>query len=192
MTQELTHIETSQTKFKPDFGFVLGDILTHKEPPEEEQVLEQQKGGLSHASSLTLVPIAVSKDSDIKQRIAAISEEGFHISLITYLVLLLLESIKEQFVSYFFDLNILLGVVLVTGILMALTSSERNETVSSHKPFSWYGRYVALLSIGGALLVFYKTESLGALSLVVSIVTGVIIFLLSYVLMHEENEEFNL
>jgi hypothetical protein len=47
--------------------------------------------------------------------------EFFQVSLVTYLVLLLLETVSPGYVSNVFNLNILLGVVLVSGILMVIS-----------------------------------------------------------------------
>jgi hypothetical protein len=49
-----------------------------------------------------------------------ICQEVFQVSLGGYLILLVAETIRSGFVSNFFDLNILLVVILVSGIGDAL------------------------------------------------------------------------
>src|SRR5688500_606934 len=129
-----------------------------------------------------------------KLTLAILSQELFQFSLVTYLILLLTETIKEGFVSYFFNLNILLGVVLFSGIVMVLTHDERIERLTKmiedkkEQPSTWDGNYIGLVTLGGAALVYYKTEELGALSVLITFITGVIIFLLSYLIMTDHSD----
>lgn len=140
-------------------------------------------------------------------KIHIVAQEAFQIFLVTYLCLLLLETIKIGFVSYFFNLNILLIIVLVSGVAMVLTHSEKKKNIipawslrnllklvdrERLQPVTptigkWDKYYIYLLSLGGGVLVYYKTEELGLLSILLTVVTIVIIFLLSY-LIFTENE----
>lgn len=130
-----------------------------------------------------------------KLTLAILSQELFQFSLVTYLILLLAETIKEGFVSYFFNLNILLGVVLVSGVVMVLTHDERIEKLTklTEKPkeklSDWDYYYIGGITLGGALLVYYKTQDLGNISLLLTIITAVIIALLSYLIMTDRNDE---
>jgi len=118
-----------------------------------------------------------------KVRVHFITKEIFQYSLITYLILLLAETIKQGLVSFFFNLNILLAVVLISGIAMVLTHNERLDealkTGQHHKIKTSDVEYIILLSLGGALLVWYKTQDLGILAIVISVLTAIIIVLLS-------------
>ncbi len=58
-----------------------------------------------------------------------IGHELFQSSLITYLLLTLAESLKDGYVSNFFNLNYLLLVVLVTGVAMVLTDENKPELI---------------------------------------------------------------
>jgi hypothetical protein len=122
----------------------------------------------------------------IKAKIGIIAEELFQFSLITYLILLLAETVKEGFVTFFFDLNYLLVVVLVSGILMALLAPEMSDR-TLRKPEKLNATWVIIFSIGGGLLVYYKTQELGNISLLISGITTIIIFLLS-ILIYTDDE----
>ncbi len=122
----------------------------------------------------------------MKLNLGIIAEEAFHVFLVTYLFLLLVETIKPDFVSYFFNLNILLGVVLATGIVMAICTEEKEAVATQDVSVHW--KYIATISIAGALLIYYKTEDLRWLSIVLTILTGGIIFLLSYIISIDSNE----
>jgi hypothetical protein len=140
------------------------------------------------------VPVAVvaaperqySRWQRVKVDLGIIAEEAFHVFLITYLFLLLVETIKPDFVSYFFNLNILLGVVLATGIVMAICTEEKEAVVTQDVSVHW--KYIATISIAGALLIYYKTEDLRWLSIVLTVLTGGIIFLLSYIISVDSKE----
>lgn len=117
-----------------------------------------------------------------------VAEEFFQYSLITYLILLFAETIKEGFVSFFFDLNILLVVVLLSGVIMVLTHHEELERL--RKPHKITGadiQNIFLFASGGALLVYYKTFELGNIAFVIAGLTAAIIGLLSYLLLSEDS-----
>ena len=124
----------------------------------------------------------------MKLKYSIIAEEFFQISLITYLILLLAETIKEGFVSYFLDLNIILGVVIISGLCMILThDDERHLKKEGKKKLSSRDfEFFFIMSVAGALLIYYKTEELGTISLILTAFTAVIIFLLSYLIMTDE------
>ncbi len=118
-----------------------------------------------------------------KVRIHFIAKEMFQYSLITYLLLLLAETLKQGLVSFFFNLNILLVVVLFSGIIMVLTQNEKLDealkTQEHHKLKTSDVEYIIILAAGGALLVWFKTKDLGVLAIIISILTVIIIILLS-------------
>lgn len=118
-----------------------------------------------------------------KIKIHIIAEQFFQYSLVTYLLLLLAETIKEGLVSFFFNLNILLVVVMLSGIVMVLTYNEKYDaqTATKKKPkiLWWDILYITLLALGGSVLVYTKTQDLGSISLIISLLAGGIIALLS-------------
>lgn len=116
----------------------------------------------------------------IKIKANLIVGELFQFSLVTYIILLIAETLQEGFVSYFFNINILLGIVLLTGIIMLITRYDRLEPQTSHQRFTLKNLlYALMVSLGGALLVYYKTALLGDTAIIIAILTGGIIILLS-------------
>lgn len=67
----------------------------------------------------------------IRNALNVIGREFFQASLVTYLVLTLTETLKEGFVSNFFNMNYLLAAVLVSGIMMVLTDQEQSRSASN-------------------------------------------------------------
>jgi hypothetical protein len=114
--------------------------------------------------------------------IIEIAQELFIVLLILYLLLLLVETIFAGSVTPHFNLNYLLGLVIVVGIVAALTRSlpaeHREERAFTTKDFL----IIASVAIAGALITGYKTSEIGGLSYVISGLVGGLIALLSLLL----------
>src|SRR5258706_9284712 len=122
--------------------------------------------------------------NELRLKTHIFSEEIFQFSLITYLVLLLSESLKTGFVSNFINLNIPLFIVLITGVLMVLTQQDKFEvTAPIKRNLSADIQNSIVLAVIGGLLVFFKTQELGKISIVISILTMVLITFLSILLL---------
>src|SRR5260221_6817816 len=126
----------------------------------------------------------------VKLKTHIISEELFQFALVTYLILILSETVKTGFVSNFFNLNILLAIVLFVGILMVMTNTEYDLQLPAvaKKITSADVQNIILLAVGGGLLVFYKTQDLGKISIIISVMTMGIIMLLSFLVLAEGRE----
>lgn len=212
----------------------------------------------------------------LKLTINIMSKELFQSSLICYLILLVLETIKSGFVTFFFNINILLLICLISGLFAVVTEDQEkkeesrktmtqrvwhyffrnirhreqedkkwkelfremrtNESGKKYQPkpldediltkdiYKWiqqklpsfyYFRYfslsdrdwhtfkqqlksrvsqkdlqlILLLSLGGGLLVYYKTKELGIISFFTSLIATIIIILLSYLILSEKNDD---
>src|SRR5258706_5752120 len=122
--------------------------------------------------------------NELRLKTHIFSEEIFQFSLITYLVLLLSESLKTGFVSNFINLNIPLFIVLITGVLMVLTQQDKFEVIKPEKRnLSADIQTSIVLAVIGGLLVFFKTQELGKISIAISILTMVLITFLSILLL---------
>jgi len=113
----------------------------------------------------------------------------FAVLLTTYLLLILLETISEGSVSSHINLNYLLIVVIVAGIVAVLTGPKtvekrRKERLTLRTIFT-----IACVGIGGAAIVWYKTKEIGWLSYVVSFVSGTLIVLLSVLIWREDEKD---
>ncbi len=127
----------------------------------------------------------------MKSTIRVIASELFQVALVTYLGLQIAETVSTGFVSDFFDQNILLAIVTVSGIATALISSPQRDSQPSKSPSpiklserDWY--FLAILAIGGGFLIFYKTQELGGISIAISVLAGAIIALLSFLLLTDQ------
>src|SRR5258706_14036148 len=117
--------------------------------------------------------------NNVSLKIHVITEEFFQFSLVTYLLLLLAETMLEGSVTRYFNLNILLSIVLASGITMVLTKSNESKFVPTKRNIGADIQNSLLLALGAGLLVFYKTQSLGKISIVIAIISMGLTFLLS-------------
>jgi hypothetical protein len=115
-----------------------------------------------------------------------LSKEVFQVTLITYLILLLLENLQTGFVSNFIDLNWLLPIILISGIAMALLGAEEEPKNKKFNEFDLY--FIVLLTISSGLLIFYKTKELGWLSYLIAATTSLIIFILSILIFVDKSK----
>lgn len=116
-----------------------------------------------------------------KIKIGIIIDELFKFSLITYLILILAETVKVGFVSFYFDLNYLLLVVLVSGIIIAILGHEKVISDEKSKLTERDINSIIIFSLIGGFLVYYKTQDFGLVSLIITLLSSIIIFLLSYI-----------
>ncbi|MCK4964776.1 MAG: hypothetical protein KAS54_06830 [Dehalococcoidia bacterium] len=107
--------------------------------------------------------------------------------LVTYLLLLLVETIWEKSVSAYLNLNYWLIVLIVVGVVAVLTGPERREEEGRR-----LGRrdiaIVICAGLTGAAIVWYKTKEIGWLSYVISVISGGLIVLLFMLVWREEGE----
>lgn len=125
----------------------------------------------------------------MKEKISIIATELFHISLVTYVLFLMADIIREESVSFFFNLHILLGVVLVSGIASTLLSHNTEHRTEAGTSSRLDRSLSVILSVGGGLLILQKTYSLGFISFVISISASLLIALLSHLILQPEPEK---
>jgi len=123
---------------------------------------------------------------EIKGKPAEIINYLFQSLLVAYLILLLIEQIWAGSVSVYFNLNYLLILVILTGILDIFSE---HKSIKNEKPTKKDYLFTILLGIAGFVIIKFKTWQLGWLSWLISIIAGILIILLSVlVLQGEENE----
>ena len=120
------------------------------------------------------------------KKLSKIINSLFQTFLVVYLVLLLTEQIWINSVSLYLNLNYLLIIVIIFGIFSVFTKQEpvKKEPVTSLDRL-----YITFLSIIGTIIIFIKTKELGWLSYIISIIAGILIFLLSYLVLNEDEED---
>lgn len=117
---------------------------------------------------------------------AGIINHLFQTLLVVYLILLLIEQIWQGFVSQYLNLNYLLIIVIVVGILDVF--SEHQKPVQERVKKRDY-IFIFLLGIAGFLIIKFKTSQLGWLSWLISIIAGILIVLLSILVLQEDENE---
>ncbi len=117
-----------------------------------------------------------------KGKQAEIIHTVFQSLLVTYLALLLIEQVWENSVSAYLSLTWFLVVVIIAGVL-----SVFSEQKITREKVNWkhYG-LIAILGVLGLIIIKFKTDSLGWLSWVISIVAGILIILLSLLVLEDE------
>ena len=123
-----------------------------------------------------------------KKHNAEIVNHFFQVLLVTYLALLLLEQVFPGVVSIYLNLNWLLIVVIIAGVLDVFSELEISE---NKKPGRKDYLFIMALGILGFLIIKYKTQELGWLSWIISIIAGILIILLSILVLEDENDEEN-
>lgn len=121
---------------------------------------------------------------EIKGQLAEIISHTFQTLLVTYLILLLIEQIWTASISFYFNLNYLLIVVILFGVLDVFSEHKPLKKEKVSKKDYWF---ISLLGIAGFAIIKFKTVSLGWLSWVISIIAGILIILLSLLVLDEED-----
>lgn len=128
----------------------------------------------------------VSKRESVVRGTGQLVEALFPVLLVTMTLLLLVETLFEGSVVSYVDLDMLLRIVVGTGVVSVILSSPRTG-VGKRESFT-AGRIamIVLSGVGGAAIVWYKTQELGWLSYTISVVSGGLILLLLISAYHGE------
>ncbi len=128
------------------------------------------------------------KNIQLKGKTAFLVNHLFQTLLVTYLLLLLLEQIWQGSVSTYFNLNYLLVIVILAGILDVFSehSAQKKQEIKTRDYL-----FIIALGIAGAVIIFFKTRELGWLSYVISLIAGILIILLSILVLQDDKEEEN-
>ncbi len=121
-----------------------------------------------------------------KGNTAHIIHHLFQTLLVTYLLLLLIEQVSIGFVSTYLNLNYLLIIVIISGILSVFSEPDK---IKHEKPKLKDYIYIAILSISGFIIIKFKTAELGWLSYAISTVAGILIALLSILILEDDEKE---
>jgi len=121
-----------------------------------------------------------------KHHNASLVNHIFQTLLVTYLILLLTEQIWTGFVSTYLNLNWLLIIVIIAGILDVFSEHKKPK---QEKPTKKDYIFISLLGLAGFFIIKFKTPELGWLSWLISIIAGILIILLSILVLEEDEEE---
>lgn len=131
-----------------------------------------------------------SRNETILRITKEIIREIFKVSLISYLLFYLLNDIFTGFVSDYFNITILLWVTVISGVLSVWTEGEKDITQEKSVQINkWTYVFISILSLVSVGLIFYRIQSIGKLSYFISILSGLIVFLLSFLILNEDKNE---
>jgi succinate dehydrogenase/fumarate reductase cytochrome b subunit len=110
----------------------------------------------------------------------------FQSLLVAYLILFLLEQLWPGAVSFYLNLNYLLAMVIVVGVLDVFSEHKKIK----ESPANWrdYGLIYGLGTIG-FIIIKIKTGELGWLSWLISIIAGIFIILLSVLVLEDKGNQ---
>ena len=120
-----------------------------------------------------------------KGHTADIINHIFQALLVSYLLLLLIEQIWAGSVSLYMNLNYLLILVIITGILDVFSEHPEKK---KEKIKWWDYVFISILGILGFIIIKFKTGELGWLSWLISIIAGILIILLSILVLEDEDD----
>ena len=128
-------------------------------------------------------------ENRIFRAVVASIQQLFITLLVTYLILLLIETIFTTSVSRYLNLNYWLIAVIVTGVITVLSRQESKKR--EVKRTINKGNIITFVCTGliGAALIWYKTRDTGWLSYLISLAGGILIILLSMLIWQNDGEE---
>jgi hypothetical protein len=133
--------------------------------------------------------VTESREKNRFHEIGELLKDPFTSLLTLYLILILIDTIWDGKISESINLNYLLVFVIATGILSFVRKDYvKKETIVEPLTKSDY-LFIGALSVIGSFIVWYKIQNIGTLSYLISILAGVLIFLLSVLVLEEEEEE---
>ena len=114
----------------------------------------------------------------------------FQTLLLVFLLVLLLREFYPDRVNAYININWFMIVVIVFGALSILfPPSREDEHGMEREPTSKDKTLVISLGILGAVIIFLKIRTLGWIGYVISILGGLIIILLSWLILNEKNQD---
>ena len=120
--------------------------------------------------------------------IKSIIEEIFRVSLISYLLFYLIDDFRKGFISDYFNLNILLGFTIISGIItVAWQKEEKERKIPKIQKKDYI--FIVILGLISAGLIYYRIKEIGKLAYLISAISGIIIILISILLLKEPMEE---
>jgi amino acid transporter len=119
----------------------------------------------------------------IYREMTGILQDSFGVLLVIYLLLLLADTIWEKSVSSLLNMNIMMIIVIIFAVIATFTQRKIHEEQERKKPGRKSIVLFVLMGIGGAIIIWYKTNEIGWLSCLVSIIGGAMITLVSLIVM---------
>lgn len=118
-----------------------------------------------------------------------IIREIFKVSLVSYLLLYLIDNYQIGFVSDYFNINILLTIALITGVITIIFKEETLDDNLQKSLTKMDYLFIIIIGIISSLLVYFNIKEIGKLAYLISAVTGVIIILISILLLKDSSAD---
>ena len=110
----------------------------------------------------------------------------FSILLIVYLTLLLIEQFFKNPFKQFFNLNVALIMLIVSGSLYVISIREKEIEQQEYEIKRKDILFIILLGIIGSVLIWIRTKEYGPISYYVSIVSGFFMIIFMYYILKVE------
>ncbi|MDP2683957.1 MAG: hypothetical protein Q8P20_02765 [bacterium] len=107
-----------------------------------------------------------------------INTEIFKASLLTFLILFLIDTIYPRVVSNYFNFNILIILIIISGLIVFVFDNKVN--IDDHKnenKFKIYVLYI-IISIISGLIIYFNINYEKNINILISIITSIIILLM--------------
>jgi len=127
------------------------------------------------------------RNSKIALYISKISFETFNSLLITFVILLLIDNIRDNSVTDHLNLNYLIFIVLIFGIISLYYDTKTNNVQSKAAKKEYI--IIAGLGVIGLVIIWSKINYMGFISYPIAIIGGVLIMLLSLLMLENEDTQ---
>jgi len=125
-----------------------------------------------------------------------LNRDLFGMFLAVYIIFFLLKEIRPEAITYSFNLNILFYITIISGILMVFTKEKKKsgmnilftyEQTIKKRDYVFVFFLAILTGVLTYFLFLYKIKAPKNISLFVSIISIILFFLLSILVLKEEN-----
>jgi hypothetical protein len=112
----------------------------------------------------------------------------FQVLLVVFLLTLLVRELYPG-VTEWVNMNYFLILVIIFGIVAVLTNDDAQDTREPAIITKRDYLFIGAASIAGTAIVWYKIQDIGKLAYLIAILSGALIFLLSILVLEEDEEE---
>lgn len=118
-----------------------------------------------------------------------LNHQIFEVSVLSYLLFFILDSLFKKIVSNYFSLNLVLIIAIITGIISQLPGMkvEREEASDELKRKDYL--FIFLLGSIGCAFIFFKLEAELWIRLAGGVFCGILVILLSIILFNNNSKK---